>query len=304
MRHLACGRGGRAAPRAASLRRSEAARAARCARRSGGRWARRSRVRRSRRRRPEDGRRDRGRARARARRCSSRSRARGRARASLSAPGRRAEGEEDLAVRGRLEGHLAADPVGDADEVRRVLLREVLDAVDAGHGEVDRLARGVGEAAEARRGELDERRGDVAVRVAQEHRARGAARPRSPRRWTRPWRSSARDEPRGRRLRQARRARRARRPTAAARTRRRARAAAPRGRSPGCRSPQPSHIVERAFHHRFWRRRHPASNRSYADGRAARFAETTAIVCRYASVGLNSTISVPAATTGTWPGGA
>ena len=57
-----------------------------------------------------------------------------------SSASRAAEGEEALAVRGELERDLAADPVGDADEVRGVLLGEVLDAVGAGNGEVDRLA--------------------------------------------------------------------------------------------------------------------------------------------------------------------
>ena len=70
-------------------------------------------------------------------------------RASICAVAGAAEGEEALAVRGELERHAAADPVGDADEVRRVLLREVLDAVGAGDGEVDRLAGRVGEAAQA-----------------------------------------------------------------------------------------------------------------------------------------------------------
>ena len=79
-----------------------------------------------------------------------------------------AEGEEALAVRGELERHAAPDPVGDADEVRGVLLREVLDPVGAGDGEVDRLAGRVGEAAEARGGELDEGLRRVAGRVAEE----------------------------------------------------------------------------------------------------------------------------------------
>src|SRR5207245_3440937 len=38
-----------------------------------------------------------------------------------------AEGQEALAVRGELEGHAPTDPVGDADEMGRVLLRQVLD---------------------------------------------------------------------------------------------------------------------------------------------------------------------------------
>src|SRR5438309_3441932 len=82
-----------------------------------------------------------------------------------------AESEEALAVRGELERNAAADPVGDADEVRGVLLREMLDAVGAGDGEVDRLAGGVGQAAEARLGQLDEGLTRVATRVPQEDRA-------------------------------------------------------------------------------------------------------------------------------------
>lgn len=41
-----------------------------------------------------------------------------------------------------------------------------------------------------------------------------------------------------------------------------------------------------------------------APASAAMFAATRSSVRRYASVGLNSTISVPAVTTGTWPGSA
>src|SRR5262249_35480108 len=93
------------------------------------------------------------------------------------------------------------DPVGDADEMRGVLLRKVLDAVDAGHGEVDRLARRVGEPAQARRGKLDERRGDVAVRVAKKHRpgCQPAALAHTP---DEPLALERRDEPRGRGLRE------------------------------------------------------------------------------------------------------
>src|SRR5581483_802533 len=83
-----------------------------------------------------------------------------------------AEGEEALAVGGELEGDTAADPVGDADEVRGVLLREVLDAARAGDREVDRLAGGVGKAAEGPGGELCERLRRVAARVAEEDGAR------------------------------------------------------------------------------------------------------------------------------------
>ena len=64
--------------------------------------------------------------------------------------GARGEGEEALAVGGLLEGHAAPDPVGDADEVSRVLLRQVLDTARAGNGEVDRLAGRVGESPQAR----------------------------------------------------------------------------------------------------------------------------------------------------------
>ncbi len=55
--------------------------------------------------------------------------------------------------------------------MRGVLLREVLDPVGAGNGEVDRLAGGVREAAKARRRELDERLARVAARVPEEDRA-------------------------------------------------------------------------------------------------------------------------------------
>ena len=149
---------------------------------------------------PEDGRGERGEADLELVDATSRSRARGRAASAFGAGV--AVREEALAVRGVLERNLAPDPVGDADEVRGVLLREVLDAVDAGDGEVDRLAARVGEPAEARRRELDERRRGVAVRVAEEDRPGGqpaaVAEP-----LHEPLALERRDEPRGRALRQA-----------------------------------------------------------------------------------------------------
>ena len=53
-----------------------------------------------------------------------------------------------------------------------VLLREVLDAERRRHAEVDRLAGKLGERAQRGRGELDEARARVAVREAEQHRAR------------------------------------------------------------------------------------------------------------------------------------
>ena len=80
-----------------------------------------------------------------------------------------AEGEEALPVRRELEGNAAADPVGHADEVRGVLLGEVLDAVGAGHREIDRLAARVGEPPQAGLRELGERLRRVAARVAEKN---------------------------------------------------------------------------------------------------------------------------------------
>ena len=139
--------------------------------------------------------RPRPRGRARARRCSSRSRC-ARTRSSSLDVG----ASETAAPKARKHfpfaascvRHAPADPVGDADEVRGVLLREVLDAERAGHGEVDRLARsrrraGAATARRARRGV------DDAVAGARSGAAPGpgARRPRSPSRCTSPWRSSA-----------------------------------------------------------------------------------------------------------------
>src|SRR2546423_12316669 len=78
-----------------------------------------------------------------------------------------AEGEEALAVRGELEGDAAPDPVGHADEVGGVLLGEMLDALWPGDREVDRLAALVGEPAQARLGERDERLRGVPACVAE-----------------------------------------------------------------------------------------------------------------------------------------
>ena len=64
----------------------------------------------------------------------------------------------------------AADPVGDADEVSGVLLRQVLDPVGPGNREVDRLAGNVGKPAKTRSRKLDERRRGVAVRVSEQNR--------------------------------------------------------------------------------------------------------------------------------------
>ena len=50
-----------------------------------------------------------------------------------------AEGEQRLAVRGRMEGRGAAGPVRHADEVRRVDLEDVQRPVAVANGEVDRL---------------------------------------------------------------------------------------------------------------------------------------------------------------------
>jgi hypothetical protein len=83
---------------------------------------------------------------------------------------RRAVREEDLAVRGDVKGDAAPDPVGDADDVRRVFLCEVLDAERPRHREIYRLARRVGEAAQRRRGELEECRGRVSGREAEQDR--------------------------------------------------------------------------------------------------------------------------------------
>ena len=190
MRHLA---GRRARGRAGSesvgrLLEQRRARAPRRGRRRGGSWARRWRARRRRRRRRR-GRARRGRrARARARPSRSRSRARASPRARLRArrvddrvrrerlearrDGRRAEREEDLAVRRAVERHAPADPARDADEVPRVALGEVLDAGRRRDREVDRLA---GLASASQRSALVRELGEVrvghaALREAQQHR--------------------------------------------------------------------------------------------------------------------------------------
>ena len=68
-----------------------------------------------------------------------------------------------------MERHAAPDPVGDADDVRRVLLRKVLDAERAGNSEVDRLARVVGDPTKRRGRELEQRGRGVAGREAEQH---------------------------------------------------------------------------------------------------------------------------------------
>ena len=89
-----------------------------------------------------------------------------------------AEREEDLAVRAGMERHRAPDPVGRADHVARVDLREMVRAQDGRHREVDRLAALGGQGAQHRMRELDEVGVvDAALREAQQRRARanGAA---------------------------------------------------------------------------------------------------------------------------------
>ena len=85
------------------------------------------------------------------------------------------ERAQHLAVRSGLILHTAAHPVRAADEVARVLLREVLDPERRRHAEVDRLAGEIGERAQRGRGELDETGARVAVGEAEEHGPRGDA---------------------------------------------------------------------------------------------------------------------------------
>jgi hypothetical protein len=95
---------------------------------------------------------------------SSRTRSSSRASAA-QAPGGQvggAVGDEDLADRRRVEVDGAPDPLPGAEEVAALDLGEVLDAVDARHGEVDRLATGLGQDVQRRLGQLD----DVAVHGA------------------------------------------------------------------------------------------------------------------------------------------
>ena len=164
------------------------------ARASGGSSGRRSRARRSRRRRRRR-RAPRGRSgRPRARRRRSRSRAREcapRSSGLLVLGGRRAPGEEDLAVRGEVVGDALPDPVRGADEVPAVALRELVDAERRRDGEVDRLAGLLGERVEMLVRELDQVTSG-SVRCAK-RRSTGPGRtgPRSPSRWRRPCRSSA-----------------------------------------------------------------------------------------------------------------
>ena len=236
MRHLARGRGGRAARERRRLLDEERRELRRCGRRSGGRVgpemesaAIASPAG------PEHGRGHRGQPELELVDRASRSRARGRAAApgvSFVAP---PKARKHLPFAASSNGDAPADPVGHADEVGRVLLGEVLDAARTGDGEVDRLAGCVGEPAQ--RGLRPARRGSRPRRGSRSGAAPGPgrSRPRSPRRWTSPCRSSA---PTSREvvlfgrpgaLRELADA------TAARRTRRRARAAAPRGRSPACR---------------------------------------------------------------------
>ena len=99
---------------------------------------------------------------------TSRSRARGRARAPAFGSSARPKARKHLPLAASSNGTPPPNPVGDADEVLGVLLREVLDPVGAGDGEIDRLAARLGEAPQRRLGELDERAGAVAAREAEQ----------------------------------------------------------------------------------------------------------------------------------------
>ena len=83
-----------------------------------------------------------------------------------------AECAQHLAVRGRVERDAPADPVRAADEMPGVLLREMLDAERGRYAEVDRLARQLRQLSQGRTSEVDQALAGVAVREAEEHRAR------------------------------------------------------------------------------------------------------------------------------------
>src|SRR5206468_9317892 len=116
--------------------------------------------------------------------------------------GSRAEGHEDLSVRGDVMRDTAADPVRDADEVLAVALVEVLGAERSGHGEVDRLAGPGGEPLQHRRSQLDEALPAVSVSESKEN-GTGGEPPAVRRALDEPTALERADEAGGRALRQA-----------------------------------------------------------------------------------------------------